>query len=333
MISNALDISAVLDESAVKSSDFEWFDLAGDPNGWNALVWQRASLFHLGPVLAAHAFGAAVPRGILLCGAGDAPVPIGGLVRESGGAKSFSSLSFPSLEATGDAGLVESLTEWLFAEGFNSIEIGSFDGGAEGYRLPEHVSVRERLEFVWDLRESAQQRLRALNSNHKRKLQKLRKRDDLELREIGGLQPELLTWLRVQWARRRERAPGLRQILEMYGYHRFLHTRLTRQGVGHLYGIYDADNTLLSAAYMLETGDSAFYMIGASSPAGYQLNASLRLFWDLAERYQSRGVRRLHFGGVPAAALEESHDEHGVLRFKAGFGIEPARRLSLSIRK
>lgn len=331
MTSSALQITAVPQELVVDSRDFQWFDVESDPAGWDALVRRgRTGIFHLSAVLQAHANRHARPVGILVRRTGQPNLAIGGICRRR--QQRFDTMSFPALAASETPALVKSLTQWLTSEGYTTIKLGSFGSGVEGYRLPTAAVCAERLEFPWDLRQTSEQRFRSLRSNHKRKLQKLCK-ESYSLRAIGRMQPELMTWLRLQWARRRGQAFSLRELVEMYRHHRMMHDSLAGAGLGHLYGLYDGDDALLSLAYMLEADGVAFYMIGASSPAGYDVNASLRLFWDLAERYAKQGFSCLHFGGVPAAAVTHGHDEHGVFRFKAGFGIEPLSRTSLSIKQ
>ncbi|HEX5514100.1 MAG TPA: GNAT family N-acetyltransferase [Gammaproteobacteria bacterium] len=332
MITTAADIPAAQRELELLP-EFRWFEVDANPLGWDSLVGDSPqNLFNTSPLLRAHAMGNARPIGIVVPCHG-VSVAIGGVMCWSGREQRLSTLAFPALATTGAPDLVSALTAWLFAQGVAEIEIGSFISGVEGYRLPTANAVlRQRLEFVWDLSGSPEQRHRALRSNHKRKLQKLLKQS-MELREITRHQAEQMTRLRIQWSRRRAMPLGLLQVVQMYQYHRFLHRHLTMPGIGHLYGLYDKAGVLLSLAYMLETDSLAFYMIGASAPAGYLMNASLRLFWELAERYQSRGLKFLHFGGVPADAASEAHEENGVFRFKAGFGIEPTSRASLLIKK
>lgn len=311
--------------------NFRWFDIDAEPAAWDDKVRKSGqSLFHLSALLTAHASGNARKRGILVFEDGRQIALVGGLLRHKAGRQSFRSLSFPSATATGRPTLVRELMDWLLTQGVANVSFGSYDGGVEKYELPEtSCGLRERLEFLWVLNEAAEKRLRSLRSNHKRKLQKLLK-EGLELREVGRWQPELLTWMRVQWARRRGHTWGLLDIIRMYRYHRYIYKSLSVPGVARLYGLYSKQGVLLSLAYMLETDGMAFYMIGASSPAGYQINASVKLFWDLAERYTAQGYRWLHLGGVPRAATDQSHDEHGTFRFKAGFGIQPLGRTSLS---
>lgn len=334
MITNALEVPITQQDVRPLLPDFRWFEITSDPEGWGRIIEnQTLGMFHTGPLLRAHADGRAQPIGILLPQPDGSTLPIGGLITPMGSHRSFKTLAFPPLAATEDPELVKTLTTWLFAQGVKKIEFGSFTCGVEGYSLPTvETALRLRQEFIWSLEISPEERFRALRSNHRRKLRKLRQ-EPLELRRLERFQAERMAQLRVQWGQRRALSFSMLEMVQMYMYYRRLHRHLTRAGVGHLYGLYDQEGGLLSLAYMLEVGEMAFYMIGASSPAGYRLNASLRLFWDLAKQYQSQGYRYLHFGGVPAAATSKQHEEHGVFRFKAGFGIEPISRTTLLIQQ
>jgi hypothetical protein len=268
MITSASDIPAAERELELLP-ELRWFEVDANPLGWDSLVGDSAqNLFNTSALLRAHAMGNARPIGIVVPCHG-VSVAIGGVMCWSGREQRLSTLAFPALATTGAPDLVSALTAWLFAQGVAEIEIGSFISGVEGYRSPAANAVlRQRLEFVWDLGGSTEQRHRALRSNHKRKLQKLLKQS-MELREITRHQAEQMTRLRIQWSRRRAMPLGLLQVVQMYQYHRFLHRHLTMPGIGHLYGLYDKAGVLLSLAYMLEPNSLAFYMIGASSPAGY----------------------------------------------------------------
>jgi hypothetical protein len=311
--------------------NFRWHDIDADPQGWDRLVAQtHQSLFNLAPMLAVHAYEGARRRGVLLLEQGEPIGLVGGLLRQTPAGGSFESLCFPVLPMPADAAVLDDLVRWLHAQGCAQIRFGSFDGGVEHYPVDcTAFTVSERLEFPWDLTVSEDQRRKLLRSNHKRKLQKLAKQE-LQVRRIERHQAWTLTRARAQWAERKGERLRLRRLLRMWRYHRLLHRHLTRAGLANLYGLYAPDGTLLSVAYMLEYGGLSFYMIGASSPEGYRLSASMRLFWDMARSYSDQGFRYLHLGGVPTAALAEEHEEHGVYRFKHGFGIEPAVRLTLS---
>lgn len=331
MISNALDAS-IPREARSALPAFDWFDIAADAAGWDYLAaGQPHSLFNSSAMLQAHAGRGSRPLGIVLPRSDGSVLALGGVACLDRKRRSWSCLAFPPLAATDDPDLVKTLIAWLQARGIRRIKLGSYTSGVDGYHLPTGDAVaHQRMEFIWSLETTPEARFKALRSNHKRKLQRLRKQP-FQLRKLRRWQAVHMTRLRLQWGQRRALNCGIVQLMDIYLHYRQLQRCLTRAGIGHLYGLYDEQQRLLSLAYMLEAGDMAFYMIGASSAAGYRHNASLRLFWDLAEQYQARGFRCLHLGGVPAAARSAAHEEHGVQRFKAGFGIEPIGRTSLLI--
>jgi len=313
---------------------FDWFDIDKRPNDWDAEVQTSGQcVFHLSRMLAAHAFGGARRRGIVIRADGKPAAVLGGLWLKDAHGISFQTLSFPAPDDSRPDTLLAELVSWLHQQGVSGIRIGSFEGGVERYEIDTAAwGTEERLEFPWRLDQTEAERMRCLRSNHKRKLKNLLKLE-LRVKEVQRFRAELMTLLRVRWAARRGRRLSVREVLGLYRYYGMLQANLTRPGLAKLYGLYDRSDTLLSIAYMLEAPSAAFYMIGASSPAGYRIGASVRLFWDLAAMYAERGVRHLNLGGVPKAALNPEHDEHGTLRFKADFGIEPVKRVTLVYQK
>jgi hypothetical protein len=314
------------------ASDFHWFDVEADPRAWDALVADlKARVFHLSGLLEAHRFGRARRRGVLIARGGTPVAVLGGLWTDREGGARFQTLAFPPLRPGLPPDLPGRLCAWLNAEGVGEAELGSFDGGVEDYDALPGAQAVPRLEFPWELAHPEALRA-ALHTNHRRKLAKFAKAGEApELRPITRRPAAVLTRVRRHWETRKGERGGLVAWWRLHGYHRRLEREVGARGHATLYGLFQGD-TLLSAAYMLEHGDRAFYMIGASSPDGYRAGASVGLFMDLAARYRERGVRVLNLGGVPAEAERDGHDEHGVYRFKAGFGIRPAVRLSLHFR-
>lgn len=310
--------------------DLHWFDIEADPGGWDALARDLgARVFHLSGLLEAHRYGRARRRGVLIARGGTPVAALGGLHTAMPGGARFQTLAFPPLGPKLPSDLPGHLCNWLAAEGVADADLGSYDGGVEDYETVPAARATARLEFPWTL--EAPEALRAgLHSNHRRKLAKLAKAGP-ELRPITRGPAAVLTRVRRHWEARRGEDAGLMGWLRLHGFHRRLDREVGRRGLATLYGLFDG-KTLLSAVYMLEHGDRAFYMLGASSPEGYKAGASVGLFMDLAARYVERGVRVLNLGGVPAEAEKDGHDEHGVYRFKVGFGIRPVARTSLHFR-
>ena len=80
------------------------------------------------------------------------------------------------------------------------------------------------------------------------------------------------------------------------------------------------DGRPLSCLLIGELGPRAYYLMGGSSPEGLTLNAASLLMWRASGLLRERGVDHLNLGGVPAHAEEEDAVEHGLYRFKDGFG-------------
>jgi hypothetical protein len=62
-------------------------------------------------------------------------------------------------------------------------------------------------------------------------------------------------------------------------------------------------------------GDTAYYHLGASTPAGYELSASYALFAVAFEHLRGLGVDRVDLGGSAGA----QHSDDGLFRFKRGW--------------
>jgi hypothetical protein len=311
---------------------FEWYDIERDPSGWDEAVSAMGqNVFHRSAVLATEQWGRAVRRGVVVKRFGARLCVLGGLVTPLAMGGRFHALSFPPCAERAPADLPQRLTEWLLYQGVTDIRIGSFDGGVEAFAATARPSrSNERLEFIYDLTLSEEQRLRAANSNHRRKLRRSES-DPMVLRRIDHRQAWTMMRLRATWGKRRGEHLSLKWLWRNYRYYHRLTTHLGQDSSARLYGLFSETSGILSMAYMLERDGASFYMIGASSEEGYKRGASVRLFFELARHYPGAGIRTMNFGGVPVEAREERHEENGVYRFKTGFGIEPTLRRSLTI--
>lgn len=76
----------------------------------------------------------------------------------------------------------------------------------------------------------------------------------------------------------------------------------------------------LSCILVSTFNGQASYLFGASSPQGYQLNASYKIMWTIVEYLKTSGFRTFSLGEVPARAQEKKDRDHGLYRFKNEFG-------------
>jgi len=296
-----------------------WAELYGRAQWWDEKVRVFGNPFHRSAYLRAHRLKGERLVGVV-DGASGKPVVSGLIAPRRASFRAFSLLQEGAVPAA-------RLVRWLHGDGCRRVELGSFLVGAEGHDKPPGVAQKDRVEFEHDLRLTDQEWWSRLHTNHRRKLRKAEKQG-LVLRRISDQPAYALAVLSRDWAKRRGRAYGWRELIRSWWQYRKLLEPLSTDRLGNLYVLSDGEGTLLSGAFMLETDRGAFYMLGASTAAGYRTGASVALFWKLGQQYRETGLSWLNLGGVPKAADAKSHPEHGVYRFKQGFGIAPSLRVS-----
>ena len=85
------------------------------------------------------------------------------------------------------------------------------------------------------------------------------------------------------------------------------------------------DRRPLSGAGIMTFGPRAYYLLAGTSQAGYECGASYAVMGHLIPYLITHGVRELNFGGMAVGADAEAHIEHGLYRFKTGFGANVIR--------
>jgi lipid II:glycine glycyltransferase (peptidoglycan interpeptide bridge formation enzyme) len=78
----------------------------------------------------------------------------------------------------------------------------------------------------------------------------------------------------------------------------------------------------LAAALVGWANRRAFYLIGGSTPAGYERDAAQWLHWRIMCALRVRGFAYYNLGGTPSSAAQAGDPAHGLYRFKTGFGPE-----------
>lgn len=83
----------------------------------------------------------------------------------------------------------------------------------------------------------------------------------------------------------------------------------------------DGAKTPLSGAVTVNYGERSVYVYGASSDTNRELYPSYLMQWTMISAAHERGLRVYDFGGIPFYH-DKSRREHGIYRFKKGFGGE-----------
>lgn len=80
--------------------------------------------------------------------------------------------------------------------------------------------------------------------------------------------------------------------------------------------------TLLAAILLGRCSRRAYYLVGGATEAGYAQGASVWLQAQVANRLFDEGITHYNLGGASRHAPEPGDPDHGLHRFKAGFGAK-----------
>ena len=103
-----------------------------------------------------------------------------------------------------------------------------------------------------------------------------------------------------------------------------LHENVYAPGRGELLLARHEGDTVAGLAYVIGAG-RAITVRSGSTPEGYALQAMYLLQSCVIQRARERGVLELNLGGVPEAAANEGHPQHGLYDFKRGWGGTESR--------
>jgi hypothetical protein len=184
------------------------------------------------------------------------------------------------------------------------------------------LTVRPRLEFRIPLGANLADTLGGMSSGHRRNIRKAMD-DDFSLREDSTVEGAMLL-RRLQdttYGRRHEQGNVEAQPLTP-AYYRTTMEAYLATGTLRVW-LVERSGDPLSALGILIYGPRAYYLVGGTSEEGYKCRAAFAAFGHVIEALCAAGVVELHLGGTPSAAETEGHPDHGLYRFKKGFGTEP----------
>lgn len=215
--------------------------------------------------------------------------------------------------------IAETLCRTVHERRWAALELDSFEGPDADAGLDAlGMSTQNRYEFVLDLEPSDDERLAKAKSSHRRKIRRAEKagvevrtnKDGDALRGLHALQG----YTRQRRASRGDTMtlPRPQQIEEM-------HKSLVVPGEALVFqGRYQGE--VVSSILVGLGGDQAYYLMGGSNEAGLRLDAASLVLWRAMNEARRRGIRWFNLGGVPAEAERDGSPEHGLYRFKDGWG-------------
>jgi len=184
---------------------------------------------------------------------------------------------------------------------------------------PTRARVQPRIEFRVALGPDLPATLARMGAGHRRNIRKARELD-FEFSENTSLDGALaLHALQEQtFHRRRDLGNDNAAAWPVESYRRTMAAYLEAHAIRFFFA--SRRGVPLSGIGTLEFGGRAYYLVGGTSAEGYTCKAVFALFGYTIERLIGQGCSELNLGGVGVEVQDERHVDHGLYRFKAGFG-------------
>ena len=199
------------------------------------------------------------------------------------------------------------------------LQIHSFDGPSPPPDLAAlDCPVQERFEFLVDLRVSDEERSAAAKSSHRRKVRQAERAGVTVEEETDSASLSLLRTLQEHTQQRRGERGEEMGLPDAAQFER-LRRELVAPGAGRLL-VGRIEGEPVSAVLLGVNEGQAYYLMGGTNERGLASNAATLVMWTACRTLHGEGFHTLNLGGVPARAAEPNSVEHGLYRFKAGFG-------------
>ncbi|HXI21418.1 MAG TPA: peptidoglycan bridge formation glycyltransferase FemA/FemB family protein, partial [Gemmatimonadales bacterium] len=198
----------------------------------------------------------------------------------------------------------------------------SFDAGWEAPALPGAMPGPRRHEYLVPLSGNADEPWPELARTHRRHLRTGDRSGWLLRRLAGPVGVEALQRALDHAAERRLQrgqfmGTSLSGLREPSG-------AVSAPWGSDIFACYEGE-LLLGAVLVGWTRRRAYYIRGGSTPEGYQRSASVWLHCAVMRTLAQRGLALYNLGGTPATAERPEDEQHGLHRFKCGFGAEVVR--------
>ena len=184
---------------------------------------------------------------------------------------------------------------------------------------PEAGASSSRLEYVVTLDADPASLADRYEATHRRHLRR-GEREGWELRAVEGAEAQLtLAGVQAAGARRAEERGTARPAMVVARGARASAADLAAPWGACVFGAW-CDRELLAAALVGWGNKRAFYVQGGSTVPGYQRSAAVWLHWRIMAALAEHGCVSYNLGGTAAGVEQLGHPEHGLYRFKMGFG-------------
>lgn len=223
------------------------------------------------------------------------------------------------LASNREQGLVD-LEILLRGLGVSEFQLNSFafDGGSPIHLAPLGYAERARYEFVLSLEQGIDAAWRGTRPTLRNDLRRFERSgvvcstrsDHGIVSALHGIEQETAL---------RHRAQGKEVSPMREASYELLWETLVAAGRASVY-LAEKEGEPIASVVIGRCGLKAYYLFGGATPAGLALNAPKGLLWFAIQCEYEQKVREFNLGGMAASAAQPASLDHGLYKFKSGFG-------------
>jgi hypothetical protein len=215
--------------------------------------------------------------------------------------------------------------------GVSEFQLNSFayDGAAPIRLAPLGYAETARYEFVLSLEHGIDAAWRGMRPTLRNDIRRFERSDAVcHLRSDRGV-VTALHGIEQETALRHRTQGKLGEPMRETTYDA-LWENLVRTGRARVY-LAESMGVPIASVVVGTCGGKAYYLYGGATPDGLALNAPKGLLWFAVQQEYGNGVREFNLGGMSATADRPDSLDHGLYKFKTGFGA--SQRSCISGRK
>lgn len=222
--------------------------------------------------------------------------------------------------ASNRAGALADLELVLRRQGVSEFQLNSFayDGASPIRLAPLGYAETERYEFVLSLEQGGDAILRGMRPTLRNDIRRFERSSVVCRTRLDYGVVSALHGIEQETALR-HRAQGKQGNPMRETTYVALWENLIKTGRARVY-LAEKEGVAIASVVVGVCGANAYYLYGGATPDGLALNAPKGLLWFAIQQEYEEGVREFNLGGMAASAAQPDSLDHGLYKFKTGFG-------------
>ena len=215
---------------------------------------------------------------------------------------------------------IAEIEDILHRQGVSEFQLNSFayDGASPIQLAPLGYAENARIEFALSLEKGLEATWNGMRPTLRNDIRRFERSGvECRLRSDEGV-VSALHGIEQETALR-HRAQGKPGSPMREATYRALWEHLVKSGRARVY-LAEKNGAAIASAVIGGFGPNSYYLYGGAIPDGLSLNAPKGLLWFAIQQEFAEGVREFNLGGMSATAARPDSIDHGLYKFKTGFG-------------